>query len=60
MNPIALSIIIPVFNGVTFLKRIQVRDSLWTDADVELARTSLGTVKRAGHVRLQQVKNVKG
>jgi predicted phage-related endonuclease len=43
-----------------YLKRIQVRDSLWTDADVELARTSLGTVKRAGHVRLQQVKNVKG
>lgn len=42
-----------------YLKRIQVRDSLWTDADVELARTSLGTVKRAGHVRLQQVKNAK-
>lgn len=43
-------------SGTKAIKRIVVRDSLWTDKDIEDARAKLGTVKRAGHERMQEVK----
>ena len=45
--------------GTAYIKRVVIKDSLWTEADIEAARTKLGTVKRAGHVRMQQTKSAK-
>lgn len=42
--------------GTAAVKRIVVRDSMWTEADIGLAMANQGQVKRAGHVRLMQVK----
>lgn len=45
-------------SGEQQLKRVIVKDSLWTQKDVDDARDAIGTVKRKGHTRLIQT-NVK-
>lgn len=42
--------------GDAQLKKIIVKDALWSQKDVDDARAAIGTVKRKGHIRLQQVK----
>jgi len=41
-------------NGTRELARTVVKDSIWTQTDVDVAIKSLGTIKRAGHVRLTE------
>jgi predicted phage-related endonuclease len=41
-------------NGTRELARTVVKDSIWTQTDVDVATKSLGRVKRAGHVRLTE------
>lgn len=45
--------------GTKQIKRTVIRDSVWTEADLEEIRTKIGLVKRKGHERLQETK-VKG
>lgn len=40
-------------NGKQGVKRVKVRDSFWTHTDIATAEKNLGTLKRAGHERLQ-------
>lgn len=43
-------------SGTEQLKRIVVKDSLWTQKDADDARSNIGQVKRRGHERLTQTK----